>query len=75
MKVDIFDLAGQPFFYDVRNEFYSGSQGAFLVYDASNRASFEELGRWMLELRSNLPNPETDMCKVVIVVCANKVGC
>jgi GTPase SAR1 family protein len=34
---------------EVRNEFYKETQGALLVYDATNRPSFEALGSWLQE--------------------------
>ena len=33
----------------VRNEFYKDAQGCLLVYDVTNRASFESLTRWLAE--------------------------
>ena len=56
----------------VRNEFYKDTQGALLVYDVTNRASFEVLGDWLIEMRTNLSKPQ-DLDSVVFVVCANKV--
>lgn len=35
----------------VRNEFYKDSQGCLLVYDVTNRASFEALQHWLSEAR------------------------
>jgi DnaJ family protein C protein 27 len=72
VKIDVFDLAGQPFFYEVRNEFYSGAHGAFLVFDVCNKASFDALGGWLLEMRNHLTDPDKDMDSIVIVVCGNK---
>jgi DnaJ family protein C protein 27 len=71
VSVNIFDLAGQPFFFEVRNEFYKDTQGALLVYDASQRSSFDSLGDWLVEMRSHLPNP-TAMDNIIFAVCANK---
>lgn len=34
---------------EVRNEFYKEAQGCVLVYDATNRDSFESLERWLEE--------------------------
>jgi len=58
--------------WQVRNEFYKDTQGAILVYDVTNRDSFECLNGWLREMRSNLDNP-ADLDSVVFVVCANKV--
>ena len=37
---------GNPLFYDVRNEFYRDAHGILLVFDVSDRSSFESLTRW-----------------------------
>ena len=41
VKVNFWDLSGQPEFFEVRNEFYKDTQGAILVYDCTSRASFK----------------------------------
>ena len=56
----------------VRNEFYKGTHGALLVYDVTNRTSFESLTDWLSEMKSHTHKP-SDMNDVVIAVCANKV--
>ena len=56
----------------VRNEFYKDTQGAMLVYDTSDRASFEALDSWMAEMKSDIGNVR-DMDNIVFIVCANKV--
>lgn len=47
--MNIWDLAGGMDYLEVRNEFYKDAQGAVLVYDTTNRASFEALGSWLDE--------------------------
>lgn len=61
------------FVTQVRNEFYSGAHGALLAFDVTNRASFDALGSWLLEMRNHLADPDQDMASLVVVVCANKV--
>ena len=56
----------------MRNEFYKDTQGALLVYDVTNRASFEALSDWLIEMRTHLTKPQ-DLDSIVFVVCANKV--
>ncbi|KAL5493457.1 hypothetical protein EMCRGX_G014646 [Ephydatia muelleri] len=72
IKVDIFDMAGQPFFAEVRNEFYKDTQGAILVFDVSSRTSFEALSSWLGEMKDHVPEPR-GLDSVVIAVCGNKV--
>jgi DnaJ family protein C protein 27 len=62
-------MGGQPFFYEVRNEFYKGVQGVVLVYDVTNRDSFESLEGWLCELLNHSSIHIDDM---VIALCANK---
>ncbi|CAH1772837.1 unnamed protein product [Owenia fusiformis] len=71
VKVNIFDMAGHPIFYEVRNEFYTDTQGAILVFDVGNTGSFESLELWLNEMKSNLTNP-AEMENINFVVCANK---
>lgn len=32
LKVNIFDMAGHPFFFEVRNEFYKDTQGIISTF-------------------------------------------
>ena len=56
----------------VRNEFYKDTQGALLVFDVSDRGSFEALDHWLMEMQNEIGN-QADHDNVVICVCANKV--
>lgn len=49
VRTNLWDLAGSEDYLEVRNEFYKDAQGCVLVYDATNRASFEALPRWLEE--------------------------
>ena len=56
-------------YYDVRNELYSQTQAVMLVYDVTNRASFQSLEAWNRECvrcASSFP--------LATVVVANKVS-
>jgi Ras-related protein Rab-1A len=50
IKFQVWDLAGQPRFKDVRRNFYKGANGALIVYDVTNRQSFKNLENWLSEL-------------------------
>lgn len=57
VKLQIWDTAGQESFRSITRNFYQGSEGVFLVYDITNRQSFEELRtQWLQEVRRNTPN-------------------
>lgn len=42
------------------------------MYDVSQRASFDALGDWLIEMRSHMEGPASTDC-VIFAVCANKV--
>mmetsp|Transcript_395 Transcript_395/g.1295 ORF Transcript_395/g.1295 Transcript_395/m.1295 type:complete len:192 (+) Transcript_395:66-641(+) len=67
MRVNLWDLAGGDEFLEVRNEFYKDAQGALLVFDCSNRASFDALEGWLDERQRYGGDRAT------VVVAANKV--
>ncbi len=68
MNVDFFDLSGRGEYFEIRNEFYQGTGGLFLVYDAGDEESFKAIDKWLSEgKRFGL-----DVCCVPIILCANK---
>jgi small GTP-binding protein len=52
IKAQIWDTAGQERFESMTKVYYRDAMGALLVYDATNRASFENLKTtWLKQLR------------------------
>ncbi|MHA1200554.1 MAG: Rab family GTPase [Candidatus Heimdallarchaeaceae archaeon] len=49
-RFQIWDLAGQPIFKEVRGRFYNGSMGALVVFDVTNKRSFKNCLMWIKEL-------------------------
>ncbi len=56
VKLQIWDLAGQPHFGGVRPLFYQGSTGVIYVYSVTDRASFDHLAGWLEESSKNAGN-------------------
>ncbi len=56
VKLQIWDLAGQPHFGGVRPLFYQGSTGVIYVFSVTDRASFDHLAGWIEEARKNSGN-------------------
>ncbi|MBN2150365.1 MAG: GTP-binding protein, partial [Candidatus Lokiarchaeota archaeon] len=52
-KLQIWDTGGQERFSFVRPLYYRGAMGALLVFDVTNRESFDHLANWVEELESN----------------------
>ncbi len=50
IKFQIWDIAGQEFFKNVRSRFYRGCFGALLVFDITRRETFLNLPQWLDEL-------------------------
>ena len=66
VKLQLWDLAGQPHFSFVRLPFYKGSSGVIYVYDVTSQESLANLPAWKTEVEkavSGLPS----------IVCANKI--
>ncbi|CAI9783976.1 unnamed protein product [Fraxinus pennsylvanica] len=63
VKAQIWDTAGQERFRAVTSAYYRGAVGALLVYDISQRRTFDSIGRWLNELQTH-----SDMNVVTILV-------
>jgi len=49
VNLNIWDTAGEARFRAITSSYYRGTQAIILVYDISNRASFEEIEWWFAE--------------------------
>jgi len=49
-KFQIWDIAGQPIFSEVRPRFYKGCMGALVVFDVTDRNSFKNCSMWVREM-------------------------
>lgn len=67
VQLHIWDTAGQERFKSVTKHHYRGADACLLVFDISNKDSFDELPNWLAELREN-SGPE---CIVFLI--GNKV--
>jgi len=63
----IWDLAGQETFNQVRSMYYRGVFGALVVFDITRKDSYENLGSWIKELYKN-----SNRGAVPIVILGNK---
>ncbi|KAL3821399.1 hypothetical protein ACJIZ3_007304 [Penstemon smallii] len=66
IKAQIWDTAGQERYRAITSAYYRGAVGALLVYDVTRRPTFENVLRWLKELRDHTdPN-------IVIMLIGNK---
>uniref|UniRef100_A0A7S3DJV3 Uncharacterized protein n=1 Tax=Palpitomonas bilix TaxID=652834 RepID=A0A7S3DJV3_9EUKA len=66
LKAQIWDTAGQERYRAITSAYYRGAVGALLVYDISKHASFENVQRWLEELRDHAD------ANIVIMLVGNK---
>lgn len=67
INLAIWDTAGQEKFHSLGPIYYRMSNGAILVYDITDKASFQKVKDWVKELRKMLGS---DIC---LVIAGNKV--
>ncbi|PKA64339.1 Ras-related protein RIC2 [Apostasia shenzhenica] len=66
IKAQIWDTAGQERYRAITSAYYRGAVGALLVYDVTRRTTFENVERWLRELREHTdPN-------IVVMLVGNK---
>ena len=53
IKAQIWDTAGQERYRAITSAYYRGAVGALLVYDISKHGTFENVERWLKELRDH----------------------
>ncbi|KAF7300314.1 Ras-related protein [Mycena chlorophos] len=64
----IWDTAGQERFRALTAAYYRGSAGALIVYDITNRASFDAIPQWIQELRNNVKAAADDGAMQLMLV-------
>jgi len=53
IKAQIWDTAGQERYRAITSAYYRGAVGALVVYDITKESSFENVEKWLVELREN----------------------
>lgn len=54
IQLVLWDIAGQVKFETMRQQFYLGSDAILLVFDLTNRKSFENISDWYLDIKKQL---------------------
>ncbi|KAI9397040.1 hypothetical protein POPTR_004G226400v4, partial [Populus trichocarpa] len=66
VKAQIWDTAGQERYRAITSAYYRGALGALLVYDVTKPTTFENVSRWLKELRDHADS------NIVIMLIGNK---
>ena len=53
IKLQIWDKAGQERYKSITSAYYKGSKGAFVVYDISRKSTFDNVDKWIDELKNH----------------------
>ena len=53
IRAEIWDTAGQERYRSMSPSFYRGSVGALIVYDVTNKESFENIPKWIKEINTH----------------------
>ena len=53
IKLQIWDTAGQERYKSITSAYYKGSKGAFVVYDISRKSTFDNVDKWIDELKNH----------------------
>ena len=67
VKVQLWDTAGQDKFRAITRNYYKGARGIILMYDVTNTKSYENIKKWINEIKEEISE------KVTIVLIANKI--
>lgn len=70
IKLQIWDTAGQERFRTIVSSYYRSSHAILVVYDITDRTSFNNIGFWLNEVKRYTTNNGAD-CAIIIV--GNKV--
>jgi Ras-related protein Rab-11A len=54
VKLEIWDTAGQERYKAITSAYYKGSRGALLVYDITREPTFENIERWINEIKEKV---------------------
>ena len=67
IKAQVWDTAGQERYRAITSAYYRGAYGALLVYDITKHNSFENVEKWLQELREHADS------NIVVMLVGNKV--
>ncbi|MFH4975063.1 hypothetical protein AB6A40_001772 [Gnathostoma spinigerum] len=67
IKLQLWDTAGQEKFRSITRSYYRNSVGVIIVYDITNRSTFEHVVDWLNEAEANVGGPHPEQCVFQII--------
>ena len=71
--IQIWDTAGQERFRSITKGYFQDSQGLLLLYDITNKDSFDNLDKWISSVKDSLGDDDNDQDKYIIILLGNKL--
>jgi len=62
VKLQLWDTAGQEKFKSITRSYYRNSVGVIVVYDITNRRTFQHVQDWLAEAEANVGGPDPSQC-------------
>ena len=69
VKVQIWDTAGQDRFLAITKNYYRGANGILLVFDITDKTSFDHIKNWIEQIKEEAPE------NIIIYLVGNKIDC
>ena len=67
VKIQIWDTAGQDRFRSITRNYYKGANGIVLIFDVTNKKSYENVKNWVKQIKEEVSS------RVTIILVANKI--
>ena len=67
----LFDTAGQERYKSITKNYYRGAQGIILIYDITNRSSFEHIDIWLQSIKDSLS--DWNRSSYMVMILGNKL--
>ena len=66
-NISLFDTAGQEKFRSITKNYYKGSDGIFLLYDITEKSSFESVENWIESIKDSLDYNNEEKYGIVLI--------
>ena len=67
VKIQIWDTGGQDRFRSITRNYYKGANGIVLIFDVTNKKSYENVKNWVKQIKEEVSS------RVTIILVANKI--
>ena len=68
IELVVYDLAGQAKYSAIRDQFYQKTNAIIMIFDITNKTSFESMPKWYADLQKSL----TNFKDIPLILCGNK---